>query len=1025
MNIEKDYNQIFNEQYQKLNAAQKKAVDTIEGPVMVVAGPGTGKTQILTLRIANILRSEAAGILPENILALTFTNAGVSAMRERLAGYIGAQEAYRVGIYTFHSFCEEQMKEYPEYFVDFAYAQAISDMDRIAIIEDILKNESFEYLTTFASDFHYTKAIISAIEELKREGISPGQLVGKLSEQEKNILADEASYYKRKYKEFNKGDLKPNALDKVRRNEELQKVYALYQEELRRQKKYDFADMIIAVVAALQAHPALHATLLELYQYILVDEHQDTNDGQNQLLELLIDTPEGIAPNLFTVGDDKQAIYRFQGASVENFLHFSQKFSDIVQIDLTENYRSSQPILDTAHTLISGEKDRTHTELVSAGGVRHDTISTHAFGGYDDELAFVAADIETKIASGVDPAEIAVMYLENKNLAAIRSALEKKSIPYVVNSKENLLHDPMMRKLIVLLRAIADPMNDAALGEALLLDMHNVEILDALEILDRQRHGRGEYKLMRLLDRLVDTKEIPLSNPAAVADFAQMIQVQKEKGENLPFLEFFDGCIRESGFLMHVMGVETHTTHLRQIDTLLSEITKDIIGKVERADSAAYRVGDFLRYIETLEEYDIPIDVPVTSQSAVSNGVRLMTAHGSKGLEFEHVYITNAIHSKWDGKKRRSSFDLPLPAIKSSLEDERRLFYVALTRSKQNITISYSTRDADGRERTPTIFLEEIQSDHITHHDKTGEAAVGEDLKEQLFAERHIVIPQVTDTDYIQKKFLTNSLSVSALNNYFVSPVVYFFRNLVRIPETPSKSLNFGNLIHESFDKFFSQCAEQKRICELDDLLTFFQKELDESFLLREHYDEMEKRGTKLLTEYYENYKDDFSHNVATEKRVTAIPLLLDSGEEILLTGIIDKLEFVDPAGLKKGQKNDVRVIDYKTGGSWSKKNKDQKKNLERQVVFYKLLLDSYTEDHDTTYNMISGVLDFVEPNKKGEYEKHEVEVTKPQVEELRTEINNVAKDILSGNLLNKDFPRDRFTKEYLDILDILKNTKK
>lgn len=154
MNTSKHDQEVFVRQYEKLNAKQKKAVDAIEGPVMVVAGPGTGKTQILTLRIANILRSDAAGIMPENILALTFTNAGVSAMRERLALYIGTQMAYRVGIYTFHSFCEEQMKEYPEYFVDFAYAQAISDIDRIGVIEEILANESFEILKTFASDFH-------------------------------------------------------------------------------------------------------------------------------------------------------------------------------------------------------------------------------------------------------------------------------------------------------------------------------------------------------------------------------------------------------------------------------------------------------------------------------------------------------------------------------------------------------------------------------------------------------------------------------------------------------------------------------------------------------------------------------------------------------------------------------------------------------------------------------------------------------------------------------------------------------
>ncbi len=1019
MNTSKHDQEVFVRQYEKLNAKQKKAVDAIEGPVMVVAGPGTGKTQILTLRIANILRSDAAGIMPENILALTFTNAGVSAMRERLALYIGTQMAYRVGIYTFHSFCEEQMKEYPEYFVDFAYAQAISDIDRIGVIEEILANESFEILKTFASDFHYVKSIASALDELKREGITPDIFTQKIAQQEKNVLADEDSYYKRKYKEFNKGDLKPAALDKVRRNTELQKVYELYQEKLKATKRYDFADMIIAVTAAMATQPAFHATLLELYQYILVDEHQDTNDGQNKLLELLTQTPEGLAPNLFTVGDDKQAIYRFQGASVENFLHFSQKFPDIIKIDLTQNYRSSQQVLDTAHTLIQNDAHE-HVELLSAGTVEHESLGVHAFATYESELAYVAQDIRSAIDEGMDPTEIAVMYLENKNLPAIRSALEKKSIPYVVSSKENLLHDPVMRKLIMLLQAVANPKDDALLGQALLIDFVTLETVDALELLDYVRKGRKAFSLISLLDRVAQTKEVGLKNPESVQAFATMILTQKEKGENLPMLEFFDQFVRESGFLTYVMGLDTHTTHLRQISTLLAEIEKDMAAK-DASTKTPYRITDFLRYITTLQDYDIPIDVPITAQTSANTGVRLMTAHGAKGLEFAHVYITNAIHGKWDGKRRRASFDLPLPAIKSSLDDERRLFYVALTRSKQKITISYSVRDSAGRERTPTIFLEEMNTQNVEHFDKTTDVAEGQELKDQLFAPRHIVIPGVTDTDYIREKFLTTSLSVSALNNYFTSPLLYFFRNLVRIPETPNKSLLFGNLVHEALDDYFKECATSEKILPVEKLLAHFQNALDKSFLLREYYEEMEKRGTTLLTNYYEHYSETFTHKIATEKHVRGIPLTLANGEELVLTGIVDKMEFLDEKGFQKGQRNDVRVVDYKTGGSWSKKSKDQKKNLERQVIFYKLLLDGFTEDFDTTYNMVGGVLDFVEPNKKGEYERHEMNVTQAHVDELTAEINDFATDVLSGNLLKKDFPRDRFTKEYIDLLDVLK----
>jgi len=1045
-----DYQNIFESQYKKLNPEQKKAVETTEGPVMVIAGPGTGKTEILTLRIANILAKSGAGIAPENILALTFTNAGVIAMRERLARYIGPQTAYRVGIFTFHSFAEEQMSIFPEYFKRFAYGTAISDIDRIALTEEILKNGHFEHLKTFGSDYHYVKAIIAAIDELKREGITSDVFSGKIVEQEKNTLADEDSYYKRKYKNFAKGDLKPQALAKVRKNEELLTVYESYQEQIANRSQYDFADMIIALTEAMVTQDVFHASILERYQYILVDEHQDTNDGQNKLLELLTDTPEGIEPNLFTVGDDKQAIYRFQGASVENFLHFKEQFPDITTIDLTQNYRSSQEILDTAHTLISTPahtkgsnevsqaKPKMHTELVAAGAVEHVAIDVHELASYENELAFVASEIKEKIEGGVAPSDIALMYLQNKNLPAIRTMLEKKGVPYVVASRENLLNDPIVHKLILLLRAVANPMNDEVMGQAMLIDFlgekFGLEMLDVLAVFDKYRYGsidsekKKSYQrsLTHLISHFGDMKDLELRNPKGMQNFATYIIEQKEKGENLPFLEFFDQFVRESGFLTHMMGETSHLTHLRQVDTLLTEIKKNISSK------NVYRITDFLAYIDILLSYEIAIDVPA---SGATEGVQLMTAHGSKGLEFGHVYITNVIHGKWDGKKRRSSFDLPLPANKSDLEDERRLFYVALTRAKQSITISYARTDSEGKERTASLFLDELDKRHLHTHTHEYEQLPAE----VQFGEKKLFIPSVTDTDYIAQSFMSTPLSVSALNNYFTSPIVYFFRNLVRLPSGQNKSMMYGNVIHGALDAFFGQCTKEKKLLDSKVLIEEFEKALAATPLLHEYYDEFLARGTKTLTNYYAKYQNEFVLNLSTEKKIKGIPFELpaschpnlapchpglDSGSapspqgstdkpQILLHGIIDKLEFLSDGT--------VRVIDYKTGKPWSEKSKEERENLERQIVFYKLLLDGYTEGLDTKFNMTQGVLDFVEPGKKGEYERHIMNVTKADVEALSQEIQDFAQDITSGDFLKREVPRNRHTAPYLDLLEVLR----
>ncbi|MEN8252596.1 MAG: UvrD-helicase domain-containing protein, partial [Patescibacteria group bacterium] len=313
----------FQEQYKMLNDGQRKAVDTLEGPVIVIAGPGTGKTQILTLRIANILKQTGDDIGPENILALTFTNAGVVAMRERLATFVGAEEAYRTNIYSFHSFCEEQIGLHSDYFSSIIYSRVASDVEKIHIVEDILENNDFETLKTFASSFHYIRDILSAIDDLKREGVSPSDFVVKIKLQEEGILVDPDSYYKRNTKKNKKGDLKPDALKHVVKNRELQKVYELYQEKLKEKKLYDFTDMIMQFVEVAENNEELGSILREQYRYLLVDEHQDTNEGQNRIIDVIASSKHlGSDPNLFTVGDDKQAIYRFQGANVESFMNF-------------------------------------------------------------------------------------------------------------------------------------------------------------------------------------------------------------------------------------------------------------------------------------------------------------------------------------------------------------------------------------------------------------------------------------------------------------------------------------------------------------------------------------------------------------------------------------------------------------------------------------------------------------------------------------------------------------------------------
>ena len=989
----------FDTQYDMLNAEQKKAVDTIEGPVIVVAGPGTGKTQILTLRIANILKSAGTGTEPENILALTFTNAGVVAMRERLATFIGAEEAYRTNIFTFHSFCEDQIKQYSDYFPEITFSRVATDIEKIHILEKILTENKFEFLTTFNSDFHYIKDILYAIDELKREGVDPEEFSRRIEDQKNAVLNDPDSYYKRNTKKNKKGELKELKLKPLHKNRDLCEVYALYQDELKKNKLYDFTDMIMQFAVVAENNEEFGSILREQYRYILVDEHQDTNDGQNRIIDVLTSVEDfGGSPNLFTVGDDKQAIYRFQGADIKNFLHFGKRFDDAVIINLKNNYRSAQGILDEAHTLImSGEED-THEEL-SAFKNDEARICVKRFPDYKDELVHIADDILSKIGSGIAPEEIAVFYREHNNLPFVKEVFEKRGVPYVVVARQNILEDVLMQKFITFLRVVFNPRDNREFSKLLLLDIVDIDIDDALAILDHFGHVSRKKNLYQFLSDEKDLVRYGVVEIKKVRTLVQFIKKQKELSENMYVVEFFEQFVRESHFFEHILEQKDHIFLLQKLSRLLDEVREMVVEKKN------YGLQDFIQHLDIYKHYNLSMSV---ERSVDSRGVNLMTAHGSKGLEFEHVYITNVVNGLWGGKKNIRKFALPINVFSGDIEDERRLFYVAITRAKSNLTISYADHDMGGREKLPSLFISDLS---VTQVDIEDEKSDGYGI---FFAPRMRMMSSLISHEYIRDKFFSTQLSATALNNYFSSPLLYFFRNLVCLPSVQNKTLLHGSILHAALEGYFKKSYERGEFLSKEELLQIFDVSMDQSRVPYEYFDSIEKSGHDVLSGYYDQYKNDFILDVELEKKIKAVPFVLDSGEEILLTGVIDKIVH--------NKDGTISVVDYKSGKSWSKCDKKKKESLRRQVVFYKLLLDSYDNGK---YKMVTGELDFIEPNSDThEYEKEIISVNESDVVRIKKEINVFAKDVSTGAFLDNVIEKkwgDSSMDEYIALLNMLK----
>lgn len=964
----------FKEAYASLNAAQKEAVDSIEGPVMVIAGPGTGKTTMLTLRIAKIL--QVTDVSPENILALTFTNSGVQAMRQKLREYIH-DDAYRVGIFTFHSFAEHVLTRHASYFPEYEYARVIDDLEKVQIIEHILSTGSFSSIVSLHDPFSSLKQVKSAIDEIKKEGLTPKDFLARIPDWEKRMMSDDSMFYKRKFGEYKAGDLKPAEVKKVEgyvaKAKEIALVFDAYQQELAKRGRYDFTDMIIAVIERLQENQELKLELQEQYQYLLVDEHQDTNDGQNRLIQYLTDAEHlNKRPNLFTVGDEKQSIYRFQGASAESFTHLQSQYEDVKIIELEENYRSTEAVLTASHELI--ERTVPSAKNLKSNSTHKKPVSIAEFSDYKFELLYVVHDIQRHITAGVDPKEIAVIYRSNKHLRELKTLLHDANIPYRVLSKDTLLDDQSIEMFVTFLRVIAQPLENAQLGKLLFADFLSISALHATETL------RNYFETTRTANNRKSLLEY-LKEDEEFAQLISAIDKLKTFEANHSFTDFFKEVLHESGFLQHVLKSADSQTGLRKIDTLFSEV------KRQSDENRTYSLEDFIRFVDAEKKYQLDIEV---TPSGRTNGIGCLTAHKSKGLEFAHVYLINVSRSNWEKSRGFGSIKLPIEGYVGDLDDERRLFYVAMTRAKTHLTISSSAMDWHGKLLEPSQFISELAESAV---EKIPTAAFETEHASSLtaFLSNSEEAHSVFEPEYLAELFLRENLSVTALNNYLDCPIKYLFRNLIHLPDVYTTPQRYGDVLHRTLEKFFKEAVGEKKIGTMKTLLSHLTEAIHTSGFSSVEQDKYLAQGTASLTAYFEKYHKKWNTDVSVEEYIKR-SLMLSNEREITISGRIDKIEFIDG-----GTAGRVRVVDYKTGKSYSEKSREQKDKLDRQLVFYHLLLRSY---RDGLYEVEEAVLDFVEPNKKGELEQKTIAVTESDIDALVGSIQEMVTAVTSGTFL-------------------------
>lgn len=1007
----------FEEAYNNLNPQQKIAVDTIEGPVMVIAGPGTGKTQILAARIGKILLETDA--LPENILCLTYTDAGAIAMRRRLQQFIGA-DAYKVNIYTFHAFCNDVIQDNLSLFEKNSL-DAISELETMQLYKSLIDSFPKNHpLKRYRGDVYFeTNNLRSLFSNMKREGWKPAFIIEKIDEYIGSLPTREEFIYKRKYKQFNAGDLKQDKIDEEK--ERMEKLRAAvnefdrYQELMRKRNRYDFDDMINWVIRVFEENKNVLANYQEKFQYILVDEFQDTSGTQNRLVQLLINYWD--VPNVFVVGDDDQSIYRFQGANVENMIAFAGKFSnDLKTVVLTSNYRSTQPILDISKTLINKNQERLVTqlpglskELLSSNGrinqLKHPPV-LQEYNSVKEEMAGITNTIAALLSDGIAPGRIAVIYKENRYGEELATYFRLKGLPVYSKRSINLLQDPFVNKLVNLLRYLNAEHDtpyggDEMLFEILHYDFYTIPPIEIAKItveVNTKKYNGEQTSIRRLL---ADKSNAPAKDlfdtglQQGLKNVSSIIEKLIGAVPNVTLQQLFEQVIQDAGVLPYIMQ-HPKKIALMQLLTAFFDFIKE-----ETSRDPFLTLAGLINIIDLMESEGIAL--PMQQVSGSDKGINLLTAHGSKGLEFEYVFFAGVNASSWE-KKRKPGGGYKLPdtmfsqAAAADDEELRRLFYVALTRAETHLFVSYARYKNDGKEMEPSMFIAEIQEQHPEF--STEKMAISE---EALFEFQSLQFSaQAPEIDKAEEDFITILLekfvmNVTALNSYLKCPLQFYYQNLIRIPSGKNEATEFGSAVHYALEKLFTRMLEHenKSFPPVEEMIYNFNWYLSkhrENFT-KEAYDRRKEQGDFVLRDYYNKYVSTWNKIIVVERNIRGVVV-----NGVPLKGKLDKLEFTG---------KEVNVVDYKTGDIDNAKAKLKGPNDKdpnggdywRQAVFYKLLIDNYQQKD---WKVISTEFDFIEPDKKKEYRKEKIVITPADTETVKQQLTDTwnkiqARDFYTG----------------------------
>jgi len=947
-----------------LNPDQRKAIETVHGPVLVIAGAGTGKTRVIVEKIKYLFKNNHTSV--DRILALTFTDKAAREMEVRLDEAL-PYGFFQTSISTFHSFADKILKSHAHHAGLSTNYHLMSTAEAVMFLRSNFFKFELTYFRPLGNPNKFIEALLQHFDRLKDENISP-------KEYEEFVIQQKQ-----------KKEVLPEEIEKM---EELTRAYRLYQELKMKEALLDFSDLVYQSLRLLTKRKTLVEDYRKQFSYMFVDEFQDTNIAQYELIKLL--APPALNPNLMVVGDDSQAIYKFRGASISNIMNFMKDYPASAQVNLRTNYRSTQSILDSSYRLIKHNDPDTleaklgiSKELVSPEKSKQASVFFSLTDKVEDEAERVAKIILKK-KKNYSYGEFAILVRANSHSVPFMRALAQNGIPYQFLGPSELFKQPEVKDLIAYLKLLSHIDDSVSFYRVLSMSLFEIDIRDISHLLAfSKKISLPLFMAVEIVLSFYDStlsrnefaiykKYLPLLK---IETYAKLLiiytfihkhlkQMRKETVGQILF-----SFLEDSNYLKLLATYKTPAEEKRAI-AISAFFNRIKSYEAEHEDSSVFSFVDYLDMSmelgesPTLAKNDLP----------QSDSVKILTVHSSKGLEFPVVFLVNLSEGRFPPYEKKETIPIPTDLVKEILpqgdyhiEEERRLFYVGMTRAMKELYLSSSKHYSDSkRERKISPFVvEAIGEKEIGKH-----VEVKKEEKNQLsiFDFQKIAEPAAMNN------VLLPHISFSQMSTYTTCPLQYKYQYILKIPTVPSAALSFGDTIHRTLQTFYEEFRTNRNIDKKRLIEIYYAAWAPLGYKSSTHEKKMKAEGETMLSKFFETYHSPHIKIVDLER---LFKIRVD--KSISVTGKIDRVDYAPD--------NTLEIIDYKTG----KKPNDTELKKSLQLSIYAL---AATDKGLYRKDLAEVKLTFYYLQ---DMEKITLQRTQPEIDEMKKKIVETASLIKSG----------------------------